>query len=81
MRWTLGLSNGRTFHVVAEHNSVGNVYIQSAMLNGRPLRNPVITYKKIMSGATLSLVMGAVPSQWAADWTPLSLRQIAKDSR
>ena len=32
-RMSLRLSNGRTFRVVAEHNSAGNVYIQSAMLN------------------------------------------------
>jgi predicted alpha-1,2-mannosidase len=78
---SLRLSNGRTFRVTAEHNSAGNVYIQSAMLNGRPLRQPVITYEQIMSGATLSLRMGPAPSRWAADWKPLSLRQLTKDSR
>jgi predicted alpha-1,2-mannosidase len=80
-RMSLRLSNGRTFHVVAEQNTAGNVYIQSATLNGRPLRQPVITYQQIMSGATLSVVMGPAPSQWAADWQPLPLRQLAQDWR
>ena len=72
-RMSLKLANGRTFRVVAEHNSAGNVYIQSATLNSRPLRQPVITYQQILSGATLPLVMGPAPSRWAADWKPSPL--------
>jgi predicted alpha-1,2-mannosidase len=70
---SLRLANGRRLRVVAEHNSAANVYIQSATLDGRPLLRPVITYRQIMQGATLSLVMGPTPSKWAADWTPAPL--------
>ena len=50
--------HGRTFTVVAENNLPGNVYIQSATLNGRPLTRPWITCEELTSGGTLRFVMG-----------------------
>jgi putative alpha-1,2-mannosidase len=73
-RMSLRLTNGKRFTVTAEHNSETNVYIQSARLNGRTLRMPVIRYDDIMAGATLELVMGPQPSRWAADWHPNPLK-------
>ncbi len=72
-RMSLKLSNGKTFTVTASNNSANNVYIQSAMLNGRALSTPVITYEDILGGAKLDLVMGPKASQWAADWAPVPL--------
>jgi putative alpha-1,2-mannosidase len=69
-RVTLRLANGKTFTVNAKGNSPGNVYIQSATLNGKPLAAPMISYQQIMAGGTLDFVMGPQPSRWAADWRP-----------
>jgi predicted alpha-1,2-mannosidase len=60
------LANGKTFRVNAPLNSEKNVYIQSAKLNGKALDTPVIRYDEMMEGATLDLVMGPAPSEWAA---------------
>ena len=57
--------HGRTFTVIAKHNSAENIYIQSATLNGRPLTKPWLTYEQITSGGTLKLVMGSKPNP---DW-------------
>ncbi len=67
---TLRLANGKHFTVSAENNSPKNVYIQSATLNGKPLKIPVIRYDEIQAGAQLKLVMGPAPSDWASDWNP-----------
>lgn len=72
-RMSLRLANGKTFSVVAANNSAENLYIQSARLNGKPLDRPVITWEDIQSGATLELIMGPSPSQWAAQWQPTPL--------
>jgi len=55
---TLKLSNGKTFTVLAENNSVKNLYIQSVTLNGKPLAQTWITHKDILAGGTLKFVMG-----------------------
>jgi predicted alpha-1,2-mannosidase len=70
---TLRLANGNHFVVSAEDNSAKNVYIQSATLNGKPLRIPVIRYDDIIAGASLKLVMGPSPSRWASGWAPTAL--------
>lgn len=69
-RVTLHLGNGKTFVVNARDNAPGNVYIQSAMLDGKPLDAPVIRHDQILAGGTLEFVMGPKPSRWAADWRP-----------
>jgi predicted alpha-1,2-mannosidase len=70
---TLNLANGKHFTVIADNNSAKNLYIQSATLNGKPLTIPVLHYNDIVSGATLKLVMGPEPSQWASTYTPTPL--------
>ena len=72
-KMSLRLANGKVFIVSARNNSEKNVYIQSALLNGKPLTVPVIRYEDIVGGASLQLVMGASPSGWAADWKPVAL--------
>jgi predicted alpha-1,2-mannosidase len=72
-RVALNLPNGKTFVVSAANNSAGNVYIQSARLNGRALDAPVISYAQIQAGGTLDFVMGPKPSTWAAAWHPPAL--------
>jgi putative alpha-1,2-mannosidase len=63
---TLHLPGNRRFVVEAPGNGPGNVYIQSARLNGRPLAVPFVTYGQIMAGGHLTLVMGPKPSPSAA---------------
>lgn len=72
-RMSIRLVNGKRFTVIADHNSAVNRYIQSATLDGKPLREPRISWEEIMRGATLHLDMGSRPSQWASDWVPAPL--------
>jgi putative alpha-1,2-mannosidase len=61
-RVTLRLENGRTFTVLAAGNSPGNVYVQAARLNGKPLSRTFIDYGEIMAGGRLALDMAAEPN-------------------
>jgi predicted alpha-1,2-mannosidase len=54
---------GKTFTIEAPGNSKTNVYIQSATLNGRPLRTPRITHADLVRGGTLVLRMGPKPNE------------------
>lgn len=59
--------HGRTFTVIADHNSADNIYIQSATLNGKPLTRPWITRDEVVSGGTLRFVMGPQPNtEWGS---------------
>jgi len=60
---TLQQPNGKAFVIVANHNSEKNIYIQSAMLNGKPLRRPWFTHADITSGGTLVFNMGPTPNK------------------
>nr|WP_067058691.1 GH92 family glycosyl hydrolase [Mucilaginibacter sp. L294] len=54
---------GKLFTILAVNNSVKNIYIQSAQLNGKPYKKCFIDYKDIAAGGTLKLQMGAQPSK------------------
>ena len=73
-RVSIKLSNGKTFVVSAADNSEENIYIQSAMLNGRTLDKPVVTYREIEAGGELQFAMGPVPSAWGSTWKAKPLR-------
>lgn len=62
---TVNVGAGKTFTVVAKNNSDRNVYVQSARLNGKALKNSYIEFNDIRHGGTLELVMGPKPSKWA----------------
>ncbi len=67
---------GRQFTVVAANSGPGNIYIQSAKLNGQPLDRAWIRHEEIVAGGTLEFVMGPQPNKnWAAspDKAPPSL--------
>jgi predicted alpha-1,2-mannosidase len=74
-KMSLRLANGKTFSVTAENNSAENVYIQSATLDGHPLTAPFIRWEDITTGASLKVVMGPLPSPWAANWKPVPLSE------
>lgn len=63
---TVNVGAGKTFSVVAKNNSDRNIYVQSARLNGKALKNSYIEFNDIRHGGTLELVMGPKPSKWGA---------------
>jgi predicted alpha-1,2-mannosidase len=73
---TIHLGNGHDFTIVAHNNSAKNMYIQSAMLNGKPWNKPWFSHSDMVDGGTLSLTMGPLPNkQWggAVDAAPPSM--------
>lgn len=62
---TVNVGGGKTFTVVAKNNSDKNIYVQSARLNGKTLKNSYVDFNAIRRGGTLELVMGPKPSKWA----------------
>ena len=61
---TMQVGGGKTFTVRATGNSDDNIYVQRALLNGRPYTKSYIMYADIVRGGTLELVMGPQPSSW-----------------
>lgn len=62
---TVNVGGGKTFIVVPKNNSDKNIYVQSARLNGKTLKNSYVDFNDIRHGGTLELVMGPKPSKWA----------------
>jgi predicted alpha-1,2-mannosidase len=56
-------AKGKTFTIIAHGNSSGNIYIQSARLNGKPYDRCYINYQTITAGGTLELEMGDMPQK------------------
>lgn len=72
----IALENGRKFIVKAKNYSTDNIYIQSAILNGKKFDKSFITHDQIMAGGTLEFMMGPEPNkEWAADSLPFSLSE------
>lgn len=71
----LHLENGRDVVIRARHNSVNNVYVQDARLNGRPLRRTWLSHDELARGARLDFRMGPRRSSWGTghDAVPPSL--------
>lgn len=63
---TVNVGGGKTFTVEAKNNSDKNIYVQSARLNGKTLKNSYVDFNDIRHGGTLELVMGPKPSKWGA---------------
>ncbi len=61
---TFNLPGGKAFTVVGVNAATANLYIQSATLNGQPLKNAVLHHKDIAGGGELVCVMGPAPSAW-----------------
>ncbi|MDR1630900.1 MAG: GH92 family glycosyl hydrolase [Oscillospiraceae bacterium] len=56
------LQNGSTLTIIAENQSAGNIYVQSAVLNGEPLTEPYVTHAQLAGGGTLVFTMGGTPA-------------------
>lgn len=63
---SVNVGAGKIFTVVAKNNSDKNIYVQSARLNGKTLKNSYVDFNDIRRGGTLELVMGPKPSKWAS---------------
>jgi predicted alpha-1,2-mannosidase len=59
---SINLENGKKFNIIANGNSKDNVYIQSAMLNGKPYTKNFIRHEDIVKGGTLTFEMGPKPN-------------------
>ena len=65
-RIALKLASGATVTIESE-GAPGDVYIQSASWNGRPLRTPHMSHAALSSGGVLRYVLGPRPSRWGVD--------------
>lgn len=75
---TFPVSGGKEFTVIAENNGPENIYIHSVTLNGQPYSKAYITYRDIMDGGELKMVMGPQPNEAfgaASDDRPRSVMQ------
>jgi predicted alpha-1,2-mannosidase len=54
---------GKKFIIEAVNNSKENIYIQSAELNGQPLKRSWIYFTDIVNGGTLKYTMGSRPNE------------------
>ena len=57
----MNVGNGKQFTVIAHNNSMENIYIQEAKLNGTPVEGTSITYDQIKAGGVLEFTMGPAP--------------------
>ena len=63
----LKMEGGKFFTIKANNVSAANKYIQSAMLNGKPLNKPWFEHKDMVNGGALVLEMGPRPNtQWGS---------------
>ena len=75
---TIRMGNGKDFAIIAQNNSEKNMYIQSAMLNGKPWNKPWFSHADIASGGSLVLNMGPLPNRkWGStpDAAPPSMSE------
>ncbi|HEX3985965.1 MAG TPA: GH92 family glycosyl hydrolase [Acidobacteriaceae bacterium] len=73
---TVHMGNGHDLVILARNNSAENMYIQSALLNGKPWNKPWFSQSDIAGGAKLVLTMGPKPNpKWgsAPDAAPPSM--------
>jgi len=57
------LENGKTFSITANNQGGKNIYVQKAVLNGKPLDKPVLNYSDIMNGGSLVFYMTDKPKK------------------
>ena len=57
------LENGNTFTIQSNNLSKNNFYVQSVVLNGRPLGRSYLYHEEIMKGGSLVLSMGDTPAK------------------
>ncbi|HKI87690.1 MAG TPA: glycoside hydrolase domain-containing protein, partial [Draconibacterium sp.] len=63
---------GNTFEIITKNNSLNNIYIQSATLNGKPYNKPYLHFEDLEKGGQIVFEMGKNPSDWGANQPPPS---------
>ena len=58
------LGNGKKLTVTGENVKDGNIYVQSASWQGKPLNTCKLSHLQLMEGGELHFVMGNNPSDW-----------------
>jgi|GEM_PF-55740 len=66
-------ARGKTFTIIAHHNSPENIYIQGALLNGKPYLKCGLDHADIMAGGVLELTMGKKAAHWGVASTGASV--------
>jgi len=61
---TINLPDRKTFVIRTHNNSKTNKYIESVLLNGKPLDVPFFTHNDIVRGGTMEITMSSVPTEW-----------------
>jgi predicted alpha-1,2-mannosidase len=70
-RATIHLENGKSFTVEAVKKAAGDIYVQSATLNGKPLERAWITHDEIVNGGVLRFRLGPQPNEkWGISGLP-----------
>ena len=60
---TIKVSASKSFIIEAENTSDENIYIQSAMLNGKEFNRTYLTHNELMQGGLLQFKMGNIPNK------------------
>lgn len=70
---SIQLGNGKKLSIETKNNSATNVYVQSALFNGKPLNNAWLYRDELMKGGRLVLTMGSAPNKaWGTKLPPPS---------
>jgi predicted alpha-1,2-mannosidase len=72
---TIKLERGKEFKIIAKNFSDKNVFIKSAVLNGKPFNQAWIEHKDIVNGGELVFEMSSQPTSWGKDTLPPSLNK------
>ena len=74
---SIQLPSGKDLIITARNNSAQNKYIQSATLNGEPLKKAWFTHQDIVDGGELIFEMGPRPNtEWGVAEAPPSFRYL-----
>lgn len=61
---TINLPDRKTFVIRTHNNSKTNKYIESVLLNGKPLDVPFFTHDDLVRGGMMEITMSPVPTEW-----------------
>jgi len=70
---TITMDNGKIVEIIAKNLTNTNLYIQSAVLNGKTLDQAWFKHTDIKDGGKLEMVMGSKPSTWGSLNPPPSI--------
>ncbi|MDX5585238.1 MAG: GH92 family glycosyl hydrolase [Aureibaculum sp.] len=60
---TIKISESAYFTIIAKNASDENIYIQSALLNGKKFNRTTLAHRELMNGGTLKFIMGNSPNK------------------